>query len=84
MNDTEKQKIREDISKILVKWSMPTRQVAIDEILEILDKTIKSKLEAVEEIMQKERETWARESIGAKAVESVQNAIKGGIINKHK
>lgn len=30
-------KLREDISKILIKWSMPTRQVAINELVRLFD-----------------------------------------------
>ena len=98
MNDTEKQKIREEFEKEFnslygvnvsvvnsepVLIGNPPVADILSFIYSILDKTIKSKLEAMEGIIQKERETWARESIGAKAVESVQNAVSE-IINKHK
>ena len=37
--------------------------------------SVKEIVEDVEKTVQKELETWARESIGAKAVESVQKAL---------
>lgn len=32
--------IREEISKILVKWDMPTRQAAISDIQKLIDKIL--------------------------------------------
>ncbi len=36
----EKDNLREEISKILRKWNMPTRQVAITEIRNLIDAQI--------------------------------------------
>lgn len=35
-NEVSREDLRNEISKILVKWDMPTRQVVINEILELL------------------------------------------------
>lgn len=35
MSDTTESKLRVGIARILVKWDMPTRQVAINEILDL-------------------------------------------------
>lgn len=40
--------IREEISKILVKWSMPTRQVAINELLTLIAQVREETIEEVE------------------------------------
>lgn len=41
--------IKDDISKILVKWGMPTRQVAISELLDLLNAQI-SKRQEIERV----------------------------------
>lgn len=33
----KRKELREQISRILIQWNMPTRQVAINQIVELLD-----------------------------------------------
>lgn len=40
MNDKE---LRDEISKIFIRWNMPTRQIAISEIIELFKKYGKTK-----------------------------------------
>lgn len=47
MTNEQKQLIREKISEILVKWEMPTRQIAINEIVEEFDLAIKQTEERI-------------------------------------
>lgn len=58
MTPEQKQLIKEKMSKILVKWSMPTRQVAINEIVQEFDLVIKQTeermVEKIEEMIQEE------------------------------
>lgn len=51
------------------------RDVVKERIMHLLSQQRKEIIEDVEKTVQKELETWARESIGAKAVESVQKAL---------
>lgn len=51
MTPEQKQLIKEKMSKILVKWSMPTRQVAINEIVQEFDLAIKQTEEKIGEKM---------------------------------
>ena len=37
--------LKQEISKILVKWDMPTRQVAIDEIVELFESELSQQKE---------------------------------------
>lgn len=42
--------MREEISKILVKWNMPTRQAAIGEIIALIEAREKSAIELAEDV----------------------------------
>ena len=41
----EEEKLKEEISKILIKWDMPTRQCAINEIVDVCNKFIGGAME---------------------------------------
>ena len=43
-----KKVLREEISEILVKWHMPTRQIAINEIIELFNSKQKEFLESTQ------------------------------------
>lgn len=45
------ERLREKISKILVKWGMPTRQVAINELLELHRAELQSLIDKVDSNM---------------------------------
>lgn len=67
--DVEKYKCRSDDCN---EYHFPSNPDFIEVYLSQQRKEI---VEDVEKTVQKELETWARESIGAKAVESVQKAL---------
>ena len=72
MNDTIK-KLDEEFYELSRCWDIASSvRPLIDDYLHHRDAVI---IEAVREIVRKEKVTWARESIGWKAVESIENAL---------
>jgi len=51
MKEEKYKEIRDKISKILVKWSMPTRQVAINEIMELIKEQEKKLIKQFENFL---------------------------------
>jgi type II secretory pathway predicted ATPase ExeA len=86
MNQKQKDTIREEkIEKFAKRFAdkFATAPYPVADIKEYIQSEIdqayqagaKDKVEEVDNILKKELSTWAKESIGAKAVESVQRAI---------
>lgn len=50
MNQSYKEQLKKSISEILVKWSMPTRQVAINEIILAFETYLATKKSEVEKL----------------------------------
>lgn len=66
--DSEGYAVYENDGELVSNWWL-------DKLEQKLSQQRKEIVEDVEKTVQKELETWARESIGAKAVESVQKAL---------
>lgn len=80
MNQEQKDTIREEYMKRgswieLSESHNETVNYWLNKLDQAYQLGAKNKVEEVENILKKELSTWAKESIGAKAVESVQRAI---------
>jgi hypothetical protein len=54
--------IKLKISKILIKWNMPTRQVAINEIVSLYSEALEAQEKRIEKIIKKTRPIFLRKS----------------------
>ena len=55
-SDHTKPNLREEISKILIKWDMPTRQAAINELVQFVEHAVDTE--------RKHRATVVRKEVG--------------------
>lgn len=62
--------MREEISKILVKWSMPTRQVAISELLSLFQSEMRKNVGQLRQWLNEDRITDPKKMVTNEEIET--------------